>query len=137
MKPPLIEQALQIPPGRELDMLVAEVVFDRDPMLARRGLINPQTGKEEPQYHWGYPDGHGFAPPYSMELEASFLVSEAITKSEWKRGPSGMMDGKLYITLIKPWCTLRLFSCDSHPYASQCRFAIAAAIMDGKGKFEL
>lgn len=60
--------------GRELDRLVAEKIFGRDPMNARHGLH--KDGDIE--YHWGYPLGHDVAPYYSTNIAAAWEVVEKL-----------------------------------------------------------
>lgn len=55
-------------PGRELDREIAERVFGRDRMNARVDFDG------EPQYHWGYPIGHDYAPRYSTDIAAAWQI---------------------------------------------------------------
>jgi hypothetical protein len=63
--------------GRELDMLIAELVFGRDRLSAR---VDPMSRDGEPQYHWGYPQGHDFAPAYSTDIWAAWEVVEELKR---------------------------------------------------------
>ena len=56
---------------RELDQQVAEKVFGRERLTAR---VDPINRDGEPQYHWGYPVGHDFAPPYSTDIAAAIEI---------------------------------------------------------------
>lgn len=60
--------------GRELDRLVAEKIFDRDPLNARHGL-HPDGDIE---YHWGYPLGHDIAPRYSTDIAAAWQILDKL-----------------------------------------------------------
>lgn len=58
--------------SRELDEQIAEKVFGRDRTSAR---VDPMNRDGEPQYHWGYPTGHDFAPFYSTDIAAAMVVA--------------------------------------------------------------
>ena len=60
--------------GRQLDSLIAEKVFDRDPLLARQGL----HANGDLEYSWGYPLGHDTAPAYSTDMNATLLVIDKL-----------------------------------------------------------
>lgn len=64
--------------ARERDLLVAEQVIGLNRLNARQGLINPETGHPEPQYHWSSVLGHDFAPPYTRDIASAFTVVEKL-----------------------------------------------------------
>lgn len=71
--------------GRELDILLAEFHSGQDRLEAR---YDPMNRDGEPQFHWGYPAGHGFAPNYSTDKNVIFALvdwlHELIAKADEK-----------------------------------------------------
>jgi hypothetical protein len=63
--------------GRELDIIMAEVILDQDRLQER---YDPMNRDGEPQFFWGYPHGHDFAPDYSTSKIACFLVIDWVFK---------------------------------------------------------
>lgn len=57
--------------GRETDILIAERVTGTSRLEAR---VDPVNRDGEPQFHWGYPVGHDFAPPYSTDITAALQL---------------------------------------------------------------
>ena len=72
------DEILAMKPGRDLDRLVAEKIFDCDTLTARVGLH--EDGDIE--YCWGYPLGHDVAPNYSTDIAAAWEVVEEMHKKE-------------------------------------------------------
>lgn len=60
-----------LPAGREFDILLAELITGQSRITCR---IDPtEHGRNgEPQFHWGYPIGHDFAPNYTTDKNAAF-----------------------------------------------------------------
>lgn len=61
--------------GRELDILVAELLTGQSRLECR---VDPMNRDGEPQFFWGYPAGHDFAPEYSTDIRAAWLVVEKL-----------------------------------------------------------
>lgn len=66
--------------GRELDFAVAEQVMGLDRANAR---VDSMNRNGEPQYHFGYPVGHDFAPNYSTDIAAAMQVIEKLRADGW------------------------------------------------------
>jgi hypothetical protein len=62
--------------SRELDRMIAEQVFGRDPLNARVGL----HADGDLEYHWGYPHGHDRAPAYSTDIAAAMAMEAEIER---------------------------------------------------------
>lgn len=62
--------------GRGMDRMVAEKVFEQNPLLARQG----RRADGEPEYHWGYPLGHDIAPHYSTDIDAAWRVVNTLSQ---------------------------------------------------------
>lgn len=56
---------------RELELQIAEQVFGMNRLEAR---VDPVNRDGEPQYFWGYPVGHDFAPQYARDIAAAMSV---------------------------------------------------------------
>jgi len=50
--------------GRELDLCIAELITGQDRLMCR---VDPMNRNGEPQFYWGYPLQHDFAPEYSTD----------------------------------------------------------------------
>lgn len=61
--------------GRELDRMIAEKVFERDPLLARHGV----HADGDIEYYWNTYLGHDIAPYYSTDIAAAWKIVEKIT----------------------------------------------------------
>lgn len=53
-----------IKPGRELDITICELKLGQPRFTCR---TDPMNRNGEPQFHYGYPVGHDFAPEYSTD----------------------------------------------------------------------
>lgn len=63
---------------RELDILLAELITGQPRFTCRQ---DPIQRDGEPQFHWGYPHGHDFAPAYSTDpAAAAEAVAAALAK---------------------------------------------------------
>lgn len=59
--------------GREMDIRIAEFITGQSRLECR---TDPMNREGEPQFYWGYPHGHDFAPPYSTSIAAAWAVVE-------------------------------------------------------------
>lgn len=57
--------------GRAIDIAVAELLSGYSRLEAR---VDPTKRDGEPQFFWGYPAGHDFAPNYSTDIAAAWEV---------------------------------------------------------------
>lgn len=55
---------IEIKPGRELDITICELKLGQTVLECRQ---DPLLRDGEPQFHWGHPLGHDFAPEYSTD----------------------------------------------------------------------
>ena len=82
-------QTEEVKAGRELDILMAERVFGMNRLMAR---VDPMNRDGEPQFHWGYPVGHDFAPYYSESANEAMQIVEKLKAEDfwpsmtWKSG---------------------------------------------------
>jgi hypothetical protein len=94
--------------GRALDFLIAEHVFGVDPSDAR---IDPMIRNGEPQFHWGYPWGHDFAPNYSTDIGADHSVHQHVCDT-WDKKQISAYFRSLWRILYYRWVS----SDKSHSY---------------------
>lgn len=88
-------------PGRELDIRIAELITGQSRFLCRQDPIN-RNG--EPQFHWGYPVGHDFAPAYSTDIGAAFLVVDFLQGKDARVAINTTCDaGKYDLVLGNGW----------------------------------
>lgn len=60
-------EVLRMEPGREMDILIAEVITGQSRHECR---TDPMNRSGEPQFSWGYPLGCDFAPEYTSDRMA-------------------------------------------------------------------
>jgi hypothetical protein len=65
--------------GRLLDICVAEAITGQSRLTCR---VDPMTRDGEPQFHWGYPAGHDFAPEYSTDISAAWQALDYLHSKE-------------------------------------------------------
>jgi hypothetical protein len=61
--------------GRDLDIEVAQIVTGQSLSECR---MDPTVRGGEPQFYWGYPAGHDFAPEYSTDFLAVWPLVRAL-----------------------------------------------------------
>lgn len=63
--------------GRDTDILIAELLTGQSRLECR---VDPMNRDGEPQFYWGYPVGHDFAPEYSTAIGATFEMEAEIER---------------------------------------------------------
>jgi len=70
------EEIDEMEAGREMDICVAEMITGQP----RHGCrYDPMNRNGEPQFHFGYPHGHDFAPEYSTDDAAAWRLTEEMS----------------------------------------------------------
>lgn len=80
------EQIAALEQGREMDIAVAEMLTGQSRLECRQ---DPMNRNGEPQFHWGYPHGHDFAPAYSTDIGAAWAILDKLTLPSIKQLPDG------------------------------------------------
>jgi hypothetical protein len=74
------EEINKLEAGRELDILIAEKLLGVSRLEAR---VDPTVRDGEPQFHWGYPVGHDFAPNFSTDIAGAWRLVEHLREQGW------------------------------------------------------
>lgn len=119
-----VEDVYKMEAGREMDILVAEVILDQDRMTCR---VDPMSRNGEPQFYYGYPAGHDFAFDYSTQATAAVTILDFV-KSTWSLERYREEEGLFY------QCNLRIgisigviYNCKTKELAL-CKALLIAAI---------
>jgi hypothetical protein len=115
-------EQIKILEGRDLDRAIAERVFKRDPMTARRGLH--KNGDVE--YHWGYPAGHDIAPYYSVSRDACALMEVELIKQVHPGYYTEQLERVLEKELWPKGDSVTMFSLITASPVMRCRAALLA-----------
>jgi hypothetical protein len=69
------DELAKLEAGPAMDDLIVQHVFGKNPLADARIGVDPKN-PTRPQWHWGYPVGHDFAPAFSTDMNAAMQVFE-------------------------------------------------------------